>query len=42
MYALYPSVLFFNSEEGEPGNEEVAIGDEIGRDHLEKLGTSRE
>ena len=49
---VYPSVLFFNLEEREPGNEEVGlltddvlqfnIGDRIGRDHLGKLGTSRE
>ena len=45
-------MLFFNLEEGEPGNEEVGlladdvlqinIGDGVGRDHLGKLGTSRE
>ena len=44
MHALYPSVLFFTLEEGEPGNEEVGhltddvlqfnIGDGIGRDHI--------
>ena len=50
---LYPSVLSFNLEEGEPGNEGVgisladnvlqfSIGDGIGRDHIGRLGTSRE